>query len=270
MEIKKILDKSDELFAKGKSKEGCEYLEDSLKTARSESDWASQLTILNELMGYYRSISHLDQAWEYAYEALEIVMQHKLDETLAGMTTYLNVANIYRASGQVDKAMELYLQVEKVYKRENLEVDYRLGGLYNNMSVASLEAGRLQDAVKYGEQAVKVLEQVPNSADERATVYGNLAGAFLRVEQPDFERVQSYLDQAVELFEKECDNSPHYCGVLAMKAYTAYLSKDLEGSLAMYEKAMKETKKHYGENSDYKRLVENYNAIRRKLENGTK
>ena len=55
-----------------------------------------------------------------------------------------------------------------------------------------------------------------------------------------------------------------------MKAYTAYLSKDLEGSLAMYEKAMKETKKHYGENSDYKRLVENYNAIRRKLENGTK
>ena len=45
MEIKKILDKSDELFAKGKSQEGCEYLEDSLKTARSESDWASQLTI---------------------------------------------------------------------------------------------------------------------------------------------------------------------------------------------------------------------------------
>lgn len=270
MEIREILEKSDALFAKGEAKEACAYLENCLQGACAESDWQSQLTIENELMGYYRSISHLDRAWEYAHKAIEIVGQHNLDETLAGMTTYLNIANIYRASGQVDKAMELYLQVEKVYKRENLEVDYRLGGLYNNMSVASLEAGKLSDAVEYGEKAVKVLEQVPDSADERATVYGNLAGAFLHSKQPDFERVQSYLDRAAGIFEKECRNSPHYCGVLAMKAYTAYLSKDLEGSLALYEKAMEETKRHYGENADYKRLVENYNAIRRKMANGTK
>lgn len=265
MNIKEILKKSDTLFEKGDAKEASSYLENCLQAAGMDNDWQSQLTILNELMGYYRSISNFDKAWEYAQKAADITARYGLDETLGGVTTYLNIANIYRALGQVDEAMELYLGVEKTYKKENLKGDYRLAGLYNNMSVASLEKGSHSDAIRYGEAAIQVLEQVPQSADERATVYGNLAGVFLQSEAPDFERVGAYLDRAAELFENECPNSPHYCGVLAMKAYTAYLRNDMEGALELYGQAMNETKRHYGENMDYKRLVNNCDKIRRKI-----
>lgn len=270
MDIQKVLEKSDDMFVKGQTKEAITYLENSLMQAKDERDWKSELTLLNEIMGYYRSISRLDTAWVHAKAAVKIIKIQGLDETLAGVTTYLNVANIYRVQGDVDQAMELYTRVEAIYKREGLTADYRLGGLYNNMSVASLEAGKKEDAVKYGEAAIRVLEQVPNSADERATVYGNLAGVLLQNQSPDFKKVDEYLDRAVNLFETECENSPHYCAALAMKAYVVYLRGDLKGSLGLYEKALKETKKHYGENADYQRLMVNYNKIKAEIENDAK
>lgn len=266
MDIRKVLEKSDDLFDHGQTAEAAAYLESSLKEARAEEDWQSELTILNELMGYYRSITKLEQAWEYAVAAVDIITKYGIDDTLAGVTTFLNVANIYRAQGDVEQAMDLYVRVEQIYKAEGLTADNRLGGLYNNMSVAALESGNKEDAVKYGEAAIEVLMKVPNSADERATVYGNLAGVVLQSEKPDFEQVEKYLNQALTLFETECENSPHYCGALAMKAYVAYLRKDLKGALEQYERAIKETKKHYGENADYKRLVGNYETIKKMLE----
>lgn len=270
MDVQKVLERSDDMFVKGQTEEAVTYLETSLKQAKAEGDWKSELTLLNEVMGYYRSISRLETAWEHAVAAVTIITEYGLDETLAGVTTFMNIANIYRAQGEPEQAMDIYVRVEEIYKREGLTADYRLGGLYNNMSVASLEAGKREDAVRYGEAAIEVLEQVPNSADERATVYGNLAGVLLQSQSPDFERVDKYLDGALKLFETECENSPHYCAALAMKAYVAYLRKDLEGSLGLYEKALEETKRHYGENADYKRLMDNYNKIRMQLGKGIK
>lgn len=270
MEIQKILGKSDEMFQQNQIKEAVEYLKSNLEQAQKEGDWKSRLTLLNELMGYYRSISDLEQAWEYAVTAVEIITEYGIDETIAGVTTFLNIANIYRAQGDVKEAMDLYLRVEQIYKAEGLKKDYRLGGLYNNMSVAALESGDRENAVKYGEAAIEVLAEVPGTSDERATVYGNLAGVLLKGSVPDFERIEMYLNRSLGIFERECQNSPHYCGVLAMKAYVLFLKKDLQESLNVYEKALEETKKHYGENADYQRLKGNYEEVKRRLDHGTK
>jgi tetratricopeptide (TPR) repeat protein len=265
MDVQKILEKSDKLFNEGKAAEAVPYLESCLGQAKEEGDWQCELTISNELMGYYRSLSKFDIAWQHAVTAVELVTKYGLDETLAGVTCFLNIANIYRAQGDISEAMDLYQRVEQIYKREGLTSDYRLGGLYNNMSVASLEAGNREDAIKYGEAAAEVLAEIPNTADERATVFSNMATVLLQSPKPDYERVEFYLDRSLHLFETECPNSAHICGALSTKAYVTYLKGDLEGALGEYEKAMAETKKYYGENVDYKRLIENYNEIRRRL-----
>jgi tetratricopeptide (TPR) repeat protein len=262
MDIQKILEKSDDLFNKGQAAEAVSYLETVLGQAKSEGDWQCELTVSNELMGYYRSLSKFETAWEHAVTAVEIITKYALDETLAGVTTFLNIANIYRAQGDIEQAMDLYRRVEEIYKKEGLTSDYRLGGLYNNMSVASLEAGNREDALRYGEAAAEVLAEIPNTADERATVFSNMATVLLQSPKPDFERVEFYLDRSLRIFEKECPNSAHVCGALSTKAYVTYLKGDMEGALTEYEKAMAETKKYYGENVDYKRLVENYEKIR--------
>lgn len=265
MEATKILEKADELFDAGKAKEASEYLEKCLETAGKEGDWYTRLTLLNELMGYYRSVSNFTQAWDYVNEALQIVATFQVEETLGGVTTHLNVANVYRAVGEADKAIELYHKVEKIYLKEGLEADYRLGSLYNNISVAYIELGNLEEAFRYGEKAMELLKQIPGSADEQATAYSNFAGALMQSKEPDFEKVDQYLGQAEEIMENECQNSPHYCSILAMRAYVAYHRSDKNLALELYEKAMKETERFYGKNIDYMRLERNYNMIKEEL-----
>lgn len=266
MDVTNILKQADELFDAGKAKEASEYLEKCLETAGKEGDWFTRLTLLNELMGYYRSISNFAQAWNYVNEALRIVATFQLEETLGGVTTYLNVANVYRAVGEADKAIELYLKVEKIYLKEGLETDYRLGSLYNNISVAYIELGKLEEAFQYGEKALELLKQIPGSVDEQATAYSNLAGALMQSGEPDFEKVDQYLSLAVEIMENECQDSPHYCSILAMRAYVAYHRSDKNLALELYEKALKETERFYGKNIDYMRLEKNYNTIKEELE----
>lgn len=266
MGIREIFEVSDVLFAENRCEEAAIYLEKSLVQAKEAKEWQTELSILNELMGYYRSISKFDEAWKYAFRAMEITEEQKIGSTADGVTTYLNVANIYRATGKAEEAMEIYRRVEAVYKEQHVEKDFRLGGLYNNMSVASLELGRRDDAVEYGKAAIENLEAVPGTEDERATVYANLAGAMLNAKAPDLEKADEYMDGAMKLFA-ECENSAHYCAALAMKAYITYLKKDFEQALVLYKKAMEETKKHYGENQDYKRLAGNYEGIK-KMMNG--
>ena len=163
MEIKIILEKSDKLFAEGRNEDAVSWLKENLVLAVQSSKWENELSVLNELMGYYRSISRLSDAWEYAGRAVKIVEEYRLHNTVDGMTTYLNVANVYRASGKLKEAMELYKQVECVYSEQGMEHDYRLGGLYNNMSVIFLDIGKREEAVQYGEEAAAILKEIPEN-----------------------------------------------------------------------------------------------------------
>ena len=262
MEIKNILERSDQLFAEGRNADAVSWLTENLALAVQLGKWENELPMLNELMGYYRSISRLSDAWEYAGRAVKIVEEHRLRNTVDGMTTYLNVANVYRASGNLKEAMKLYKQVECVYHEQGMEHDYRLGGLYNNMSVISMDTGKREDAVIYGEKAVVILKEIPGAEDECATVYGNLAGVMLQGNVPDIERADEYADDALYLFEKSCADSPHYGGALAMKAYITYLKKDYSKSARLYEKAIGEVEKHYGKNAQYELLVKNYEKVK--------
>lgn len=260
MGIKDILEKSDAMFAEGKQKEAVGFLEGKAALAKTQEDWKTELSIINELMGYYRSVSQFSKAWDYAFRAMQITEENVVGETAEGITTYLNVANIYRASGKAKEALSLYQQVEEIYCRQGVEKEYRGGALYNNMSVAYLELGKSEDAMKYCEKAIDVLKTIPEVWDECAASYSNLAGVLLRSATPDVAKADACMDEALKLFEGKGD-SVHYCGVLAMKAYIAFLKKDLQEALELYEKAMNETMKHYGRNADYERLEKNYKGV---------
>ncbi len=265
MDIKKILEKADALFIEERQKEAVAYLEEQSDIAKEQGEWQAELTMINELMGYYRSISVYEKAWSFANRAIEITEEHHIADTIEGVTTYLNVANIYRACGDTQKAMSLYKKVEDIYLKEGTEKDYKVGALYNNMTVASLELGKDDDAMKYSESALDVFKNIEEAWDECATTYSNLVGALLRKQNPDIEKANEYMDLALKLFEQN-GGSPHYCSALAMKAYIVYLKKDLKGALEIYEKAMKETLRYYGNNVDYKRLENNYNHVKALLE----
>ncbi len=259
MDIKKVLEKADSLYAANEPAQACAYMEACLEQARGERDWMAELTLLNELMGHYRRISKFDRAWQYAYPAIELAEKYGVGETTNGVTTYLNVANVYRGCKKYPEAMKLYMKVEAVYKRENLQGDYRLVGLYNNMCVASMEAGNIDNAMAYGEKAIEIAKDIPGAEEECAIVYCNLAA--MQMQKKNVGQAENYLNQSIELYETKCPASAHYAGAVAMKAYICYLNNDPAQSVALYLQAMAETKKHYGENGDFQRLLANCLAV---------
>ena len=111
MVIKEILEKSDALFAEGKHQEAAAFLEGKAVLAQNQDEWKVELSIINELMGYYRGISQLSKAWDYAFRAIQITEENAVGDSAEGITTYLNVANVYRAAGKPKEALSLYQQV---------------------------------------------------------------------------------------------------------------------------------------------------------------
>ena len=261
MQAEKILAQADALFAAGQGQQAAALLEAEYEKAGAAGDWQTRLTLVNELMGYYRATSAFPRAWDYAEQARQILQDHGLDQTLAGMTTLLNIATLYRADRRPDDALTLYRQVEQVYLAQGLAADYRLGGLYNTMAVSCLELGDKQQALFFGRQAAAAVAGAEDAAGERATVYSNLASVLMQIEQPPFTEAAACLEQALNLFRNEDPTNPHYGGALAARAYLAFRQGDEDGAIELYREAMAVTRRAFGENRDYQRLAANLQVL---------
>lgn len=265
MEINRIMQQSDALFAEGKGKEAAEYLEEQLRQAKDAGRWGAELPILSELMGYYRSKSLFDQALPRAERAMMLIRREELEDTVAAATTYLNVASVYRAMGNPVKAMELYLQTEKIYQAQNVQGNL-LSGLYNNMCVAAMDLKEPELAEIYGEKAIEALEGNENFGQASGIIYSNLAGYFLQCNPERPEEAQAYLDRSVEMFETYCPDDPHFSSVLAMQAAVLANQNDPEGAVLFYRQALEKTFKHYGKNKDFELLQKNCTALYEQME----
>ncbi len=266
MRAQDILERSDALFAAGKGAEAVALLESSYEQARQEGDWQTRLTLVNELMGYWRAASRFDRAWAYVDEARQLLEEHDIARTLAGVTTVLNIATVFRADRKPKEALALYREVEQVYLAEGLQADYRLGGLYNNMAVSSLEAGERQQALTYARAAVSALAGAEDAAGERATVYANLAAVLMQADPPAFDEAETCIQQALSLFREEDPTNPHYGGALSAGAYLAFRRGDEDRAIELYREAMEVTRRACGENRDYQRLAANLDLLLKRKE----
>lgn len=261
MQAGDILKKADALFAAGKGAEAAAELEAAYQQARQEEDWHSQLTLVNELMGYCRTVSRFEQAWEYVAQARSLLDEHGISQTLAGVTTQLNIATVYRADGRPLEALEIYRQVEQVYLAEGLSGDCRLGGLYNNMAVSCLEAGEKQQALVYARSAAAAIAAAEDAAEERAIIFANLASVLMQADPPLVSEAELYLEQALALFRNEAPWDPHYGGALAARAYLAFRRGQEDQAIDLYRQAMSIIRRAFGENRDYQRLAANLQLL---------
>ncbi|MBR3391950.1 MAG: tetratricopeptide repeat protein [Firmicutes bacterium] len=266
MQAAQILAQADALFAAGNREDAVALLENAYGQARREGDWQTRLTLVNELMGYWRATGRFDWAWAFADEARQLLEEHGLARTLAGVTTVLNVATVFRAERRPLEALALYREVEQVYLAENLQADCRLGGLYNNMAVASLEAGEMQQALTCARAAVAALAGAEDAAGERATVYANLAAVLMQADPPAFDEAETCIQQSLSLFREEDPANPHYGGALSAGAYLAFRRGDEDRAIELYREAMEVTRRSFGENRDWQRLAANLEVLLKRKE----
>lgn len=242
------------------------YLTASLQTAKEEEDYAAYISICNEMIGFYRSVSAFEKAYAAAEDVLLLMEELKLEDSEHFATTLLNAATAYSAGGDLAQALRLYRQAVQIYGRILPADDYRWAGLYNNMSIMLEKAGEDREAVETAKKALAIIEKQEGSEAQTATTLTNLALVYFKLSEN--EEAKRCLARAIDLFERGTgEPNEHYSGALAGMGEACFRDGAYEQALTYYERALEDVKRHYGENLSYGILCENCAAVCESLGN---
>lgn len=269
MNVDKFFETLDSYFAKQETWKVDPFLVSSLEQAKEEEDYGAYISICNEMIGFYRSISAFEKAYAAAEDVLVLMEELQMDHTEHFATTLLNAATAYRAAGDYATALQFYKQALQIYDGILQPQDYRYAGLYNNMSILLEKMDENEEAIAYAGKALSIIETLEGGEMETATTLTNLALLYFKVSQAG--KAKELLERALSLFEQSSENTDaHYSGALAGVAEAWYRMQDYEKALEYYEKALSEVKLHFGENMSYAILCENCAAVCEKLGDITK
>ena len=258
-QITEFMKKLDELYQK-KQISGIEsYLNNGINDALGRHDEGTALILLNELMGYYRSVSRHADCAEAAEKALALICSMGLEGTVNHGTTLLNAATGLRAAGENDRAEEAYRKAKAILESQLPAEDYRLASLYNNMSLLYAAMGRLELAAEYARKALERIEQNPDAQAELAISLSNLGGMYTRLGQS--ERAHRCLERAVSLFEQlPGGDDPHYPAALCALAELHFHQGEPEKSAELFRRALGLIERTYGRNDDWQTTRRNLAA----------
>lgn len=264
MNIDAFFEELDSYFEKNQVEKIDDFLTVSLEQAKEEEDYAAYISICNEMIGFYRSVSAFQKAYVAAEDVLLLMEELKLEDTEHFATTLLNAATAYSAAGDYAQALRLYRQAMQIYERLLFAEDYRWAGLYNNMSIMLEKAGENREAVDCAKKALAIIEKQEGNEAQTATTLTNLALVYFKLSEN--EEAKSCLSRAITLFEQgEGAPNEHYSGALAGMGEAYFRDGEYEKSLDIYERALEDVKQHYGENMSYGILCENCAAVCRAM-----
>lgn len=263
MDIRQTLAGLDGLFARKELAQVEPFLLEALAQAERENDQAARLTILNELVGYYRSISRTQDSLQRAVQALAAVAEMGLAGTAVCATTLINAATAYRAAGDLAHAALLYEDALAIFDKTG-EGGYTLASLLNNMSQVYQTLGEHEKALPLLERALALLTPLDGADAEIATTHSNLALSLMALHQRS--AAQAHINQALAIFEGgEGPRDAHYGAALAAAGELAYLGHDYAGAVDYFERALPEIEQSFGRNDGYETTVRNLETARRAL-----
>ena len=174
-----------------------------LEEAVTANDGRGQLTLNNELMGFYRKQGNRDKAVAHALKANELVEKLDMADTTVAGTTWVNSGTVMEAFGDPVGGLAFFEMARANYEKNLPGNDERLGGLYNNMALALTSCGRWAEAKEMFMNALRVMEQQEHREPEQAITWLNLADALEAELGPEeaAEYTGEYLDRAAELLD---------------------------------------------------------------------
>ncbi len=263
MNIDQILQQVDECYEQNKGAEAERLMQEGIALAVQEQDDESLLQLLNELLGYYRETSQVQNSFAIAKQAVALAKRMGLEQTIPYATTLLNVANAYRAGGRLDDSMQCYLTVRKIYDEILAPDNMLVASLENNRSLLYQEMGNFAEAKKCLLKALVIVSE--KKADfEVAVTNANLASTCMQLGED--EEAFSYSEQAIKGFEKLGVADAHYGAALSALGTYYYRKKDYAEALKLFRKALKIMEENLGKNEYYERLQENVRACEKELE----
>ena len=246
----------DQAFGSRQHEKISEYLEMHLAKAEKEQNIPARITVLNEMTGYYRSVSKYKEAIVAGERAADLM--RGLGDTCSPAfgTVLLNLATAYNAAGNSLTALKLYEQVLVIYQKHLPTNHMSFTALYNNMGSLYLEMREDSKALQVLQKALPILGEHKTVYGETATIYTNLAQALFRLHK-QAEALQ-VLNMAMRIFEgNPVRRDPHYAAALAASGQMYYAMQEYALAVQAYEAALHYTKACYGENKDFATICDN-------------
>lgn len=148
-----------------------------LAEAEAGRDERAQLTLHNELMGFYRKQGQKESALRHAEQAMALVEKLGMENTVTAGTTWVNAGTVREAFGDPVGGLVCFEKARDNYEKNLPESDGRLGGLYNNMALALTVCGRGREADAMFRKALQIMEKQEYGELEQAITWLNMADA---------------------------------------------------------------------------------------------
>ena len=175
MNIHSILTTYDAMFGKYPLSDIEAYLYENIEQAKEQSETGILFTLLNEMIGFCRDTTQKDKELKYGAELLKLLYTMKLEGSFEYATALLNIANAYRAFGLLKTSLELFGQVEQIYKQKLEPKDFGYANLYNNWGLAYQEIEDYEKAKEVLLKALAVVDSYEEAVFPQATTRTNLA-----------------------------------------------------------------------------------------------
>ncbi|MDR2478369.1 MAG: tetratricopeptide repeat protein [Treponema sp.] len=252
MDIQTFFSQLDQVYNAGDLKAIESFLQMSLEEARRENGGA-EVSVLNELMGFYRNTGRIAEALLYTEQALLKTRALDLVKSAGWGTTLLNAATAFQAAGNKERARELYREAEQVYRELLPQGDPLFSALYNNMSGLYAEDGDLAAAAELLLRALEITAGLDGMEIEQAIMRVNLGGMYTNLGK-DTEALAE-ITAALSIYDEQAGpdgkKDPHYAAALAALAAHRQREGRRQEAAALYEQALEEIQMHYGKNRHY-------------------
>lgn len=259
MQIDEVLKQLDYLFTTNRMGEVEDFLSEKLKEAMEEEDTSSVITIVNEMIGFYRDTGQDEKSIAYSKQILALMEKLNLTGTIPFATTLLNVANAYRAAGLLEESLACYEQVFAIYEKCLEKDDFRFASLQNNLSLLYQEMGEFEKAADSLQKALGIVEKYPEAGFERAVTFANLGTTLLKLER--VEEAKENLNKALELFDDMKVKDSHYCAAKASMGEVFFKEKNYEKAAECYENTLALLEINTGKTKSYDRIRESLDLV---------
>ncbi|MCI8508199.1 MAG: DUF4037 domain-containing protein [Lachnospiraceae bacterium] len=263
MDIKSVIEGLDRLFADRESEKVEDYLSVYLEQALTEGDAGSAITIINELIGFYRDTSQYDKAEAYCGKLLPFMERAGLKDTIHYGTSCLNIANAYRASGKLEDSYRYYQKVFEIYEKVLDEEDFRYASLYNNLALLHQENKEFGKACEALEKALSIVRLFPEAVVEFGVTYTNLAASYMNA--GNLAQAEDASDKGLAIFQNGLEGDYHYSAALCVAGDIYFAKGEYEKAVSCYEKGMLALKGHVGLTHAYFRIVSNLQTTFEKM-----
>jgi len=213
------------------------------KEALSLKDLSGALTIVNELIGFYRKSQDEKNAFIYCDKANELIKKLNLLDSISSATILLNIATAKKAFNKAEEALPIYNQALSLYQKYLDSNDTRFSGLYNNMALALVDLNKFKKAEQYYLSAIKILQDNNGIKADIAISYINLAHLYEKMELKD--KITDCLFSAYNILNDESNEKNGYFAYVLSKCYPSF---EYFGFSVIAKELKKESEEIYARN----------------------